>query len=213
MCYEQSVEHSEQSQNLLRLCASALPPSTQALAPPASIVFLPNSLSRVTDILKQYITSSDVSFLYSVLFSPFLPSTSPASRYPLSCPLLVNQSDENGWSPIHHCATVSTPSVEILNALYCAGADVSLFTTQEQFTALHCLARSYQPGGPESVQAMCSFVWHLVAQLRAPLGAIDTEDETPLHIAAEHGHCLELVMILLECDLNGDVKEMRNARG
>ncbi len=57
------------------------------------------------------------------------------------------------------------------------------------------------------------FAVHLICDLRAPLAARDKNDETCIHIAAERGMCLELLMIFLECDTTGAVREMRNSRG
>ncbi|KAF9029800.1 ankyrin [Hymenopellis radicata] len=89
------------------------------------------------------------------------------------------------------------PSLDILNALYYAGADVSLFTTHEHFTPLHCLARS-------------SYIFQ--DDDRDPLAARDKEDETCIHIAAEHGSCINLLMILLDHDEHGQIRELRNSR-
>ena len=57
------------------------------------------------------------------------------------------------------------------------------------------------------------FIHHLVRELRAPLSATDEDGETCLHVAAEHGESLELLLALLACDTRKAVREMRNARG
>lgn len=170
------------------------------------------------------IESGDLPFLYSVLFPPLITHDSPAKRYPLSVPLLINRPDEKtGWSPIHYCAGSERPNVHILDALYCAGTDVALFTRDEEMTALHILAmlarlpnRSTETDDETyeiRLAELRDFAVHLICDLRAPLAARDKNDETCIHIAAERGMCLELLMILLECDTTGVVRELRNSRG
>lgn len=155
--------------------------------------------SRTTQTLIQSISSSNVSLLRSLLFTS---------------PVLANQPDSKGWSPIHHCASTS-PSVEILDTLYCAGADMSLFTTHEHYTPLHCLGR-YAAGSDQhddTSQLLYNFTVHLICDLRAPLSARDRHDETCIHIAAEHGESVDVLMAFLDCDTTGVVRELRNARG
>lgn len=190
----------------------------ETLDPPPSVMFSTDATSRSTKTLVESIISSELSFLHSLLFAPPPPpsSTLPA-LYPLSCPLLVNNPDSRGWSPIHHCVSVPSPSIDILDALYCAGADVSAFTTHEHYTPLHCLALSSHISNERhesySHSPLYQFVVHLIYDLRAPLSARDANDETCIHIAAEHGHSLDLLLMLLECDVSGSVRELRNARG
>lgn len=149
-----------------------------------------------------------MSTLHSLLSPLFLPSNSHTSH------CLVNAPDVKGWSPIHHCAAARSPSLDILNALYYAGADVSLFTTHEHFTPLHCLARSsYIFQDDDRVSSLFVFISRLVREFRTPLAARDKEDETCIHIAAEHGSCINLLMILLDHDEHGQVRELRNSRG
>jgi ankyrin repeat protein len=133
----------------------------------------------------------------------------------MECPILVNRPDSTGWSPIHHCVFLEKPSIDVLDALYCAGADVSLFTVYEHYTPLHCLARSsrYSVDQFETDSSLHQFALHLIRDLRAPLSARDKHDETCIHIAAEHGECLELLLTFLECDVTGSVRQMRNDRG
>jgi len=121
--------------------------------------------------------------------------------------------DSNGWGPIYHCAAVPRPSIQILDALYCAGADVSLFTIKQ--TPLHIVSRSaHFYGTSDSLYSVSRFILHLIhdQDLGAALSARDKDDETCIHIAAEHGNSLHLLM-LLECDVNGTVRKMRNSRG
>ena len=107
------------------------------------------------------------------------------------------------------------PSIPILDALYCAGAEVSLFTTHEHYTPLHILAQSSSLPVEYSEHAMLlyHFAVHLICDLRAPLSARDKNDETCIHIAAEHGNCINLLMIFLDCDTTGCIRELRNSRG
>jgi ankyrin repeat protein len=134
--------------------------------------------------------------------------SSPSS---VSGPILVNNPDSKGWSPIHHCVVALNPSSQILDALYCAGADVSLFTIHEQQTPLHILARSFQ--STDLSHSLTAFILHLVQDLRAPLSARDKNDETCIHIAAEHGKSLGLLTLFLQCDVGGTVRKMKNSRG
>lgn len=103
----------------------------------------------------------------------------------------------------------------MLDMLYCAGADVGLFTSSsDHWTPLHCLAKHAQKStDPESAVVLYQFITHLVQDLRAPLGARDSHAETCIHIAAEHGSCIEILVALLDCDIMGNVREMRNERG
>ncbi|KAF8723840.1 hypothetical protein AX14_009096 [Amanita brunnescens Koide BX004] len=190
--------------------------------PPPLQNFDPNNLTRATRTIISCIESQDVQFLYSILFSPSIAYDAPATRYPLLAPLLINRPDENiGWSPIHYCAGSERPNVHILDALYCAGADIALFTRDEEMTVLHILAmQAYLPGRSMGVETyrrrlaeLYDFTVHLISDLRAPLAARDKDDETCIHVAAERGMCMELLMIFLECDASGAVREMRNSRG
>jgi hypothetical protein len=105
--------------------------------------------------------------------------------------------------------------MDVLDALYCAGADVSLFTIKEHYTPLHCLARSARDSGDhfETNTSLRQFALHLIRDLKAPLSARDRQNETCMHIAAERGDCLELLLAFLECDTTGSVRQLRNDRG
>jgi ankyrin repeat protein len=133
----------------------------------------------------------------------------------MSAPVLVNRPDAHGWSPIHRCVSVEHPCIQVLDALYCAGAEVSLFTTNEHYTPLHILAKSAKLPAEHSDYTLLlhQFTVHLICDLRAPLSARDKDDETCIHIAAEHGNCINLLMIFLEFDANGRIRELRNSRG
>ena len=128
--------------------------------------------------------------------------------------ILTNRMDSQGRSPLHHCVCAANPSAEILDALFLAGADMSLYTRSKHGTPLHCLARTAQePMSPLEATQQREFVRHLVRELRAPLAAVDEEDETCLHVAAEHGQSVDVVLALLACDGRKTLREMRNARG
>lgn len=133
----------------------------------------------------------------------------------MSAPVLVNRPDSVGWSPVHYCVSVPLPCIDVLDALYCAGAEVALFTTHEHFTALHVLAQSaHLPSDdPEHVESLYHFTVHLICDLRAPLSARDKNDETCIHLAAERGQCIELLAFFLEFDTTGSIRELRNSRG
>ncbi|KAJ7352365.1 hypothetical protein DFH08DRAFT_85230 [Mycena albidolilacea] len=189
------------SEHLLQIASAALSPTRIFESPPVS-VFSDEFTSRFTNTIIQSVMSSDVASLHSLLFSQ-------------SSPVLVNIPDPKGWSAIHYCAIAEHPSIPILDALYCAGA-VPLFTTHEHWTPLHCFAQSVRRlphDRPELRIALYQFINHLVHDLRTPLAARDKEDETCIHIAAEHGKCIEVLVLLLDCDASGVVQELRNARG
>jgi hypothetical protein len=107
------------------------------------------------------------------------------------------------------------PCIQALDALYCAGAEVSLFTTEEHYTPLHILAQSANLPVEDSELALLldQFTVHLIHDLRAPLSARDKNDETCIHIAAERGNCINLLMIFLNFDTTGYIRELRNSRG
>ncbi|PIL29763.1 transporter [Ganoderma sinense ZZ0214-1] len=160
-------------------------------------------ISRSTAALIRAVVANDVATIYQVLF--------PASH---RATVLVNRLDLQGWSPLHYCVSSPTPSVEVLDALFLAGADTSLYTTSKHGTPLHCLARRAQdPLGSLNAVRLHHFVYHLVRELRAPLAATDEDGETCLHTAAEHGQSMEVLIALLACDVRNVVREMKNSRG
>ncbi len=57
------------------------------------------------------------------------------------------------------------------------------------------------------------FVHHLIRELRAPLAATDENGETCIHVAAECGQTMEVLLVLLACDTRNTVREMKNSRG
>lgn len=159
----------------------------------------------MTDRLVAGVRFTDVQRLHSLLFPP----TSPTSGV-LPHPYLVNYPDERGWSPIHYCVSAERPSLTVLDILYRAGADMSLYAKSGHGTPLHCLAYNARPQMPSSIRR---FIHHLVIDLRSPLSARDQNMETCIHIAAEHGQNLDVLVALLACDSTGTVRELRNARG
>ncbi|KAF8183412.1 ankyrin repeat-containing domain protein [Pholiota molesta] len=182
------------------------------LQPPALSQFTPETTSALTAALVSSIRASDLSSLRSLLFA----SAPQSDLFPTSSvPVLVNLPDSKGWSPVHYCVATPQPSIQILDALYCAGADVSLFTLHEKHTTLHILARCVQTiyGDPDTTHSLHDFCLHLIQDLRAPLSARDEDDETCIHIAAEHGHSADLLMLFLDCDTTGVVRQMKNSRG
>ena len=202
------------SERLIELAASSMPFSDDLEPPPLSI-FTQEAVARLTATLVSSVRASDLAFIHSLLFSPSVPTSSPSDLYPMSVPVLVNLPDPNGWSLIHHCAAAEEPSRDILDALYCAGADVSLFTLYEQQTALHILAlyACTTPVNSDRTHSFRDFVLHLIQDLRAPLGARDKNDETCIHIAAEHGNSIDLLILFLACDTTGTIREFKNSRG
>lgn len=156
-------------------------------------------ISRSTDAVVSAILALDPRKLTALLPPPS----------PKCSPVLINKPDSNGWSPIHYCTASTRPSTEILDALYNAGADMSLFTTSEQYTPLHCLAK-----GAHSVNcSLFLFTMHLVRDLHAPLGARDKNNETCIHLAAEHGDSIDILLALLDCDKSCTVRNLHNSRG
>ncbi|TBU32520.1 ankyrin [Dichomitus squalens] len=160
-------------------------------------------LSRSTEALIRAVAGSDLTAIYQVLF--------PASH---RTTVLVNRLDSQGWGPLHYCVTSQAPSIEVLDALFLAGADTSLYTSSNHGTPLHCLVRNAQaPLGSLQAARLHVFIRHFIRELRAPLAATDEDGETCLHVAAEHGKSVEVLLALLACDVRHTVREMRNARG
>ncbi|EKM78058.1 hypothetical protein AGABI1DRAFT_129835 [Agaricus bisporus var. burnettii JB137-S8] len=227
-------------EQLLTLARCALPSVDQTssgifIEPPPQPIFAPAPLSRSIKTLVSTLSNPpDTAFLQSVLFSPALPINARSSLYPLSVPILVNRPDERGWSLIHHACSftfLSSPSnpsslsgkmpeIQILDMLYLAGADISLFTVEEHYTPLHILAKT-STTLPKTITTIVKelirdFVTHLVRDLDAPLGARDKDDETCLHLAAEYGANKVVLDILLDLDRvinDGRVSTMKNSRG
>ncbi|KZT73129.1 ankyrin [Daedalea quercina L-15889] len=164
------------------------------------------------EFLVQAVIVGDVGRLHSMLFSHAQCLTLGSDQTPPQ--YLVNLPDATGWCPIHYCVSTEHPSVEVLDILYRAGADVSLYTTAGHETPLHCLAyKARQPKTPDQAASLRSFILHLVRDLHAPLSARDHNMDTCLHVAAEHGRSTDVVTALLAADTSGTLRELRNSRG
>ncbi|GJJ08192.1 hypothetical protein Clacol_002400 [Clathrus columnatus] len=191
------------------------------LSPPALNMV---AIRREFDNLVQAIRNQDTSGVDKI-FSGLHDSRSQEA------PVLVNFRDEAGLAPIHHaCSHRYSPSIEIADALYFAGADMGLYSTLG-FTPLHHLARTARDAKKESRDGDSSpnliqmveddplyvFTVHLIRDLHASLRAIDNRGETPLHAAAEHGRSVAVLKAMLECDKayvgKESVRETRNERG
>ncbi|KAI0768084.1 hypothetical protein BD413DRAFT_494063 [Trametes elegans] len=161
------------------------------------------TLSKATATLTRAVCTGDLLALYQHLYLN-------AHR----TPVLVNRLDAQGWSLLHYCVCAEQLSIDILDILFLAGADTSLYTTSKHGTPLHCLARNAQePMGLAQVSHLHTFINHLVLDLRAPLSAQDENGETCIHVAAERGQSLEVLFALLSCDARGVVREIKNSRG
>ncbi|KAH8831697.1 ankyrin repeat-containing domain protein [Flagelloscypha sp. PMI_526] len=158
----------------------------------ASQSFRPSSSQAIIDA----VVSQRLPRLDAAVFSP-----------PTSPPSLVNLPDAKGWSAIHYCTSATCPSIEILDALYLAGADISLPTAKEEYSPLHVLALSSQ-----SSPDITSFISHLVVDLHAPLSSQNSQGETCIHIAAEHGNTVVLEAFL-RLDTSGLYRTLTNSRG
>ncbi|KAI0040093.1 ankyrin [Auriscalpium vulgare] len=205
------------SGNQRRLCAASeeeFDPAASAEHPPSPTASDSDAVS-VTKKLVTALVAGDLPLLRSLLYTPLTQTPETPEKH-ASFPL-VNSPDADSWSPIHYCASVRQPSIDVLDTLYLAGADVSLFSPAGNYTPLHCLARRKR--GPDALRdrtanaALHAFVVHLVCDLRAPMEACDTERETCMHLAAEHGDSAEILRAMLECDTGRLVAEMRNSRG
>jgi ankyrin repeat protein len=150
----------------------------------------------------------------AVQFLLFPPPSSPQSVNPTSPDYLINAHDARGWSPTHYCVSSLSPTREILDSLYLAGADISLPTAGDLHTPLHRLALTpCQPLDALDAGLLYSFSVHLIRDLRAPLGAQDRNGETCIHIAAERGASVDVLSAFLDCDPKSIVREIRNSRG
>ncbi|OSD06346.1 ankyrin [Trametes coccinea BRFM310] len=175
-----------------------LPLQLKAWHPPSEA-----TLSKATAALIRAACTGDVLSLYQHLYITQHRSS-----------ILVNRLDSQGWSPLHYCVCAANPSFEVLDALFLAGADTSLYTSTKHGTPLHCLARKAQdPVGEAQVAHLHAFVRHLVLDLRAPLSAKDENGETCIHVAAERGQSIEVLLALIACDTRGAVRKMTNSRG
>ncbi len=100
---------------------------------------------------------------------------------------LLNALDEDKWTPL--CFV--TKSVEILNSLLSAGADVNVRGKGGE-SVLHCLA----------ARATAEVVREFVKQYPQQLEAVDEDGETPLLTAARRNRDSEVIDVLLEAGAN-----------
>ncbi|KAK7044086.1 hypothetical protein VNI00_007802 [Paramarasmius palmivorus] len=215
-----SLQYAQAHPQILRLCETALRHHRQHERQLSSTDKLP-SLQKAYEELPETLQSRELSVevvsqatrvliqsIYTLDFPTLQSLLSSGSATPsrLASHILLNQPDSDGWSSIHHCCSARDLSEEVLDTLFCAGADVSLFTQKEQYTPLHCLAHS-------GSSAAYSFAIHLIKDLRAPLSARDKHGNTCIHIAAEHGCHVDVLKAFLECDTTGRIREIRNSKG
>ncbi|KAF9549492.1 hypothetical protein CPC08DRAFT_332880 [Agrocybe pediades] len=90
----------------------------------------------------------------------------------------------------------------MLDAFYCAGADIALCTRQENYLILHILVRSAKQEqdtkmSDEATHSLKTFTLHLIRDLQTPFSAWDQANETCIHHAAEHEHSFELPQVML----------------
>lgn len=159
------------------------------------------------------VMSSDVAAVHKLLFpaSHSLVLHQPSSSSMLSPAALVNLPDAQGWAAIHYCVSLPKPSARVLDVLFLAGTDVDLYTADRCASPLHCLARA--PRERCSSYQLYSFVVHFVQDLGASMRARDANGDTCLHVAAEDGHSLDVLMAFLDCDTTGVIRKMQNSRG
>ncbi|THG94575.1 hypothetical protein EW145_g8112 [Phellinidium pouzarii] len=162
-------------------------------------------LTSSVQLLVNAVRSSDPHAVHSLLFPP-INRTKTSSG-----PALVNLPDKKGLSPIHYCVTASQPSTKVLDVLFLAGADLALYTTDNAVSPLHLLARAAVGEGASF--RLYTFVVHLVRDLGAPLDAVDSNGDSCLHVAAQHGRYVDVLMAFLECDPDCVVRKIRNNAG
>ena len=182
---------------------------------PSFVSSSPSRIQASVHPLINAVLTSDIDTVYKLLYpaAHSFTTRSPTSTV-LSPAALVNLPDSQGWSAIHYCVSLPLPSVRILDALFLAGADINLYTADHCASPLHCLARAPRDGNEQdSSFQLYSFIVHLVQDLGASLRTIDANGDTCLHVAAEDGQSLDVLMALLDCDTTGTVRKIQNARG
>ena len=194
-------------------------------------VYMPPQLARFNDAafhhafdsLVHAVQNGNVKYLRAALSSRHLDLA-----LPLMTPVLINHQGSAGLGLLHHAVSPQQgcPSIGVLDELFRAGSDVGLFSTFG-LTPLHRLAwmahEDAKPAqGHEASQttqrsSLRAFTTHLVHDLHAPLHATDKNGETPMHVAAEHGHSSSVLQAMLESDnmLVGrtSAREVKNKRG
>ncbi|KAK0193483.1 hypothetical protein F5146DRAFT_1221090 [Armillaria mellea] len=143
----------------------------------------PSCTSKLTRGIIRSVTSSDLGSLRSLLTPLFSCSSS-------SHPLLVNAPDPKGWSPYP-----------------------PLRRRPESFGG-HPRHAVLRWGRRLSIHATRAFhAASLPRRVCLPWQPGPRRTRHCIHIAAEHGCCLNLLMILLDYDQTGAIRELRNSRG
>ncbi|KIM27459.1 hypothetical protein M408DRAFT_329928 [Serendipita vermifera MAFF 305830] len=126
---------------------------------------------------------------------------------------VINNLDEAGFAPIHHAMMSRSPNFAIIDALYAAGADMNLLTSSLK-TPLEILVDYYAVSStsPEENYSLYLLVRHLIQDLQVSILHRDDQMETCLHRAAEHGSCRELLEALVESDVGGTARALKNKR-
>lgn len=124
---------------------------------------------------------------------------------------ILNKLDEFGFAPIHHAMFCRPPNFAIVDALFLAGADVNLLTSTLK-SPLQILVEYARPALPEDNHTLHLLVRHLIQDLGASPRYRDSELETAMHLAAEHGSCRELLEALVEADSDAVIREWKNKR-
>lgn len=104
-----------------------------------------------------------------------------------------------------------TPNFAIVDALYAAGADMNLLASSQK-SPLQIFVDNAVPASPEENHTLYLLVRHLIQDLQASILRRDEQMETCLHLAAEHGRCRKVLEALVECDIGGTVRELKNKR-
>ncbi|KAH7101934.1 ankyrin repeat-containing domain protein [Auriculariales sp. MPI-PUGE-AT-0066] len=188
-------------------------------APPSLSRLAPRTLASSVSQLIAAVHVGNVPLLRSLLFPP---------RSGVAPVGIVNLSDGQGWSALHWALRVDLPVAcsrrEIVEALWSAGADVGLPTLDERgerLTPLHVFARyavdevvgSSDVDTSTAVSPLYALTSYLIHTLKFSLTAKDGHNETPLHAAAERGFSADVLAALLDADVRGEVRAMKNDRG
>ena len=114
--------------------------------------------------------------LYSRSFTSLAACPSDVSPFPCESPRLPQvEHHPSIIAPLKH------PCIQTLDALYCAGAEVSLCTTNEHYSPPHILTLSayLSVEDEEHALSLYHFTVHLIRDL--PLLGGDKNDETCIH--------------------------------
>ncbi|OCH95423.1 hypothetical protein OBBRIDRAFT_578211 [Obba rivulosa] len=182
---------------------------------PPFLTFSRGDLTHLTSALANAVKSADIQTLSGLIFSS-METHFKAETSTFCTPTVINLPDAAGWGAVHYCVAADSPSIEVLDLLYLGGADLSLYSGigTGHGSPLHILAwKATASTDPAHAKLMQAFIQHLVCDLGAPLPAKDGSLDTCLHIAAEHGRSINVLMALLSCDKDGSARKLRNSRG